>query len=269
MSQNGMTDARGRAGGEGSGAEAAWFRRWFGEEYLHLYPHRDLDEAEVAVRLLIEHGALPGGAPVLDLACGAGRHLQWLAEAGFDACGLDLSGTLLGRAREALGGRVPLVRADMRRLPFAPSSFVGVTSYFTSFGYFDAPGDDARVLAEVRRVLSAGGTFLIDFLNAEAVARTLTPRDEREVEGARVIQERRLVEGGRRVEKRIRIEPGDGAPMREFRERVRLYRVEELEALLAGAGIATVARFGSYAGEPLGASSPRVILLGRVREGTR
>ena len=29
-----------------------WFEEWFGEEYLHLYPHRDETDAERLVELL-------------------------------------------------------------------------------------------------------------------------------------------------------------------------------------------------------------------------
>ena len=51
----------------------AWYKDWFGEEYLELYAHRDAGEADRHVDFVVEH---VGGAPraVLDLACGAGRH---------------------------------------------------------------------------------------------------------------------------------------------------------------------------------------------------
>ena len=48
-----------------------WFRDWFGEEYLALYPHRDEEEARQAVDLYREVSSPQPGSRLLDLACGA------------------------------------------------------------------------------------------------------------------------------------------------------------------------------------------------------
>ncbi len=238
-----------------------WFRSWFGEEYLRLYPHRDREEAAQAVRLLLEVVGRPSGR-WLDLACGAGRHLLELRRAGIEAVGLDLSQVLLRRARRSASPAFQLVRADMRRLPFRDGSFVAVTSFFTSFGYFASPGDDALVAREIRRSLVAGGCFLLDFLHATRVRKTLVPSEEKEIDG-RSVQLTRSIEGDA-VVKRIRISAGDGDEPREYEERVRLYSPRGLEALLRAAGLPPTARFGGYDGRPLDASSPRVLFLGRA-----
>ena len=57
-----------------------WFRAWFGDEYLAIYPHRDIEEARRAVRLYLDR-VPPSPGSVLDLACGAGRHLRELLAA--------------------------------------------------------------------------------------------------------------------------------------------------------------------------------------------
>jgi SAM-dependent methyltransferase len=247
---------------ERSGDGTEWFEEWFGEEYLELYPHRDETEAERAVDLVVDHASVSAGAAALDLACGAGRHVDHLRHRGLRAAGLDLSLSLLRIARR---DALPVVRADMRRLPVASGSLELVTSFFTSFGYFPDPADDERVLEEIRRVLRPGGTFAVDFLNAERVRRELRPLDVVEVGHRRVVQTRGLVEGGRVVEKRIEIhDPGRREP-RVFHERVRLYGVDELSAMLLRNGIAPFRAFGDYDGGPLSPAAPRVILLGRTR----
>ena len=48
---------------------AEWFREWFGEEYLALYPHRDSADAERLVALLRQAVSWEPGWRVLDVAC--------------------------------------------------------------------------------------------------------------------------------------------------------------------------------------------------------
>lgn len=240
-----------------------WFRSWFGDEYLALYPHRDAEEAKRAVELLSRTAEVTPGGRVLDLACGGGRHLAELCRLDFDATGLDLSIPLL-RAAQAAAPDASLVRGDMRALPFAPGSFDGVTSFFTSFGYFEDEYDDVRVLREVRRALKDGGTFLLDFLNAGEVRANLKTGDQRTVEGVEVGQERRLTDDGRIVEKRITIGPSSGQAERVFVERVRLYEPGELDAMLASACLEPGRRFGSYDQSAFSTDSPRYIVMGRA-----
>jgi SAM-dependent methyltransferase len=239
-----------------------WFEDWFGKEYLELYPHRDDEEAEEAVALIARSCHVAAGAPVLDLACGAGRHVEHLREHGYRAFGLDLSLDLL---RVARGDGLPVVRGDMRVLPFRDGCLAMVTSFFTSFGYLPEEAEDVRVLAEIRRVLAPGGLFAVDFLNADRVRARLRDRDEVEIGRRRVVQTRELVEEGRVVQKRIEIyDHGRRAP-RVFFERVRLYAPEELLAMMDASGIAPFAAFGDYSGGPVTTSCPRVILIGRAR----
>ncbi|NNM34970.1 MAG: class I SAM-dependent methyltransferase [Gemmatimonadetes bacterium] len=240
-----------------------WFRHWFGDEYLALYPHRDTREARDAVELLRAAGGDELGERVLDLACGGGRHLAELVGHGFRSTGLDLSLPLLGAAREA-APEAFLVRGDMRILPFDSGAFDVVTSFFTSFAYFEDEYDDQRVLREVRRVLVGGGTFLLDFLNAHAVRENLKAEDRRMVGDVEVRQQRRLVADGRIVEKRITIAATAERPARAFVERVRLYEPRELDRMLMLARLEPGQRFGSYEQTAFEGSAPRYIVMGRA-----
>lgn len=235
-----------------------WYRDWFGEEYVALYPHRDEVEAERAVGLFRRTAGPDAPGRVLDLACGDGRHLDPLRTAGFRAVGLDLSHLLLRRARRR--GRFPVVRADMRVLPFRNGTFDAVVSFFTSFGYFATEREDAEVLRGMRRVLRSGGSFLLDFLNAGRVRRELVPEDVRMLRGREVRQLRRIEED--RVVKRIEItEPGGGDPD-VYHERVRLYDPGELSSMLEEAGLRPLARHGDYDGSDFEEDSPRLIIVG-------
>lgn len=237
-----------------------WFQSWFGDAYLALYPHRDDQEAEDGVRLLIRSVNPGPDRLILDLACGAGRHLRAMARAGLRAVGFDLSETLLREARRVGGESSPLNRGDMRQLPFRQGAFGTIANFFTSFGYFASREEDRRVTEEIARVLKPKGGFLLDYLNAPRVRATLVPEEVGEMNG-RTVYQRRWLEGTS-VVKRIEIRHL-GAEIDVHYERVRLYEPEELEEILRKAGLKTVARYGDYAGMTYAPDSPRVILVGR------
>jgi SAM-dependent methyltransferase len=146
----------------------------------------------------------------------------------------------------------------MRALPFRAGSFGLVVNLFTSFGYFRSDAEHGQVLRQVALVLEPAGRFVLDYLNADQVRRTLR-RDSEEIfegdGGARV--RRRFSAEGRYVVKEIELR----AENRSFQERVRLFSPQELETLLRDAGLAVVERFGDYDGRPLAVDAPRAILV--------
>jgi len=235
-----------------------WFEQWFGEEYHALYPHRDADDARSAVALVRRVAPWRVGDRVLDLACGPGRHAAELERLGARVVGFDLSRAMLRRARERTGQGTALVRGDMRALPFRPGTFKVAINLFTSFGYFREDAEHRLVLGQVAAALAPGGRFVLDYLNADQVRRSLTASEDRPIGESAVRVTRRIGRDGRFVIKEIELRD-EG---RSFQERVRLYGADELAALLAEAGFAVEARFGDYGGEPPGADAPRVILVG-------
>lgn len=236
--------------------KSEWFQRWFGEEYIALYPHRNAAEAERVVSLIERICAPPKGSRVLDLACGAGRHSRELCERWWTT-GLDLSEALLRVARRE-GVDAPLVRGDMRVLPFRDRSFNLVVNLFTSFGYFADDESHLHVVQEVSRVTEHGGSFVLDFLNTAKLRTSLVPYDEREIGGQIVEQRREISEDGRFVVKRICLR-GAG---KEFTERVRLFDVGDLSGMMTTAGFRVTAAVGNYDGAPFTPESPRVVLFG-------
>jgi len=239
-------------------ADADWFRRAFGDDYLRVYPHRDDASARREVAFVLDVATPPAGARVLDLACGTGRHARPFAAAGHRVAALDLSPELLAAASGA--GTHGLVRGDMRRLPFRAGAFDLVASFFTSFGYFETEAEDARALAAVAGVLRPGGRYFLDYLNPVRVRAALVPRTERTAGALRVREERSIDEARRRVEKRVTVETAEGET-RRYVESVRLYEAPELTAVLARAGLRVMARWGDFDGREPGPDAPRDLLL--------
>jgi SAM-dependent methyltransferase len=241
-----------------AGSPADWYRSTFGELYPLLYPHRDDLAAAREVEQLAAWLDLRGRkVRIADLGCGAARHTAALRCLDLCAIGLDLSCELLARARERADG-CPLVRGDLRRLPFRPVFDVAL-SLFTSFGYFD-DAENEIALSEMARVLAPGGRLLIDHIHVPTLHRTLVPEDTHRGPGCRITQRREIRDS--RVRKTIVVRWDTGEQI-SLCEDVRLYLPEELARLLTRAGLRDVTFHGSYAGDPLSDTSARMIAVAR------
>jgi SAM-dependent methyltransferase len=247
-----------------------WFERWFGDEYKRLYPHRDSAQAVSQTRDLLESVREAASAftyhRILDIGCGAGRHLDALRalvpsnphSAPCLVTGIDLSPVLL---RDARSSAHAVTRADMRRLPFADAGFDLVASFFTSFGYFASAAEDEAALQEFVRVTKVGGFLFLDLPNKTVVQNALVPADTVNLQG-RTVSVTRKMEGDV-VVKRILIERDDGVS-EQHEERVRLYDLPAMEPVCARVGLHLVKVTGDEHGAAFDASSsPRMSLLMR------
>lgn len=245
-----------------------WYEESFGADYLALYPHRDDAEAERDVEQLVALIAPPPDRPLLDLGCGAGRHLLALHRRGFvDLTGIDLSQDLLDTAAQRFATEgtdaIRLIRSDMRRIPFV-SHFSTILSMFTSFGYFATSAEDARMLHAVHDALCPGGAFLLDTLNRRWTIEHLIPSERRTIGDLELDIARTITPDGTRVEKETHV-AGIGPERRRYRESVRMYEPEELHRMLHRAGFESIKLYGSLAGAAIDAASRRTIAVARRR----
>lgn len=231
-----------------------WFETWFDEDYARLYAHRDAEEARVALGRAMRVAPELTEGPVLDLACGAGRHLEILRRANPLAFGMDLSRPLLQMAPGPL--RPWLLRGDMRRIPVKEGSLHGICLWFTPFGYFSDEENRALML-RLGALLKPMGVLVMDYLNADLVARTLVPEETVE-RGIIRAQSRRALEGDRLV-KRMVLTRMDTGEVRDVLESVRLYHPTDLQEMAVRAGLRLRRVMGTYAGEAFTDDSPRWI----------
>ena len=92
---------------------------------------------------------LPGGALVLDLACGTGDLCRELQRNGYRAVGFDFSHGMLAAATTS----APLVEADVLQLPLRDGAADGVTCGFALRNVVDL----RAFFSEVARVVRTGG----------------------------------------------------------------------------------------------------------------
>ncbi len=221
-----------------------WFRTWFGPSYKSIYSHRDRSQARTQVKSVLHATALPLHARVLDIGCGAGRHLQAFRDEGFaDSLGFDLSHTLL---LDALAAGLKVARADMRNSPFRDGTFDLVTCFFTSFGYFETQEEDRNALCGFARLLRPHGRLFLDLINRDFLTREFVPYDEKVKGDMTVTQKRRL--DGSVIIKDIEIFR-QGELLEVHQERVRLYSLQEFELMAEKCRLKLECLFGSERGE--------------------
>lgn len=103
-------------------------------------------------------GWLGEAGAVVDIGCGVGTEIAYLAARGWNAAGVDLSRSALDLAKREHGD-VPFVQADVLALPF-PSGAFHLAIDRGCFHYLN-PAQWAEYAAEVQRVLRPGGRLLL------------------------------------------------------------------------------------------------------------
>ncbi len=105
---------------------------------------------------------LPKRAHVLELGCGAGTYVRYLAGLGHWVVGIDYALPSLRRAVEADPGRKGCyVAADGYDLPFGPATF----DLVVCIGVLQVLSQPERIFDEITRILRPRGMVLVEALN--------------------------------------------------------------------------------------------------------
>jgi SAM-dependent methyltransferase len=204
---------------------------------------------------------LQPGADICDLCCGVGRHSLELARHGLKVTGVDRTALYIERAKKKADEQqlnIRFVQEDMRSF-CEPNAFDAVINVFTSFGYFEDPADDKRVIENVYKSLKKGGKFLIDIMGKEVLARIFQEKRWREEDGLIVLEEAKVSEDWSSIDSRWIFITDDRRD--ECRFTLRLYSVAELVELLKSYGFSQVKVFGDLTGSPYDQTAKRLVVL--------
>jgi len=242
---------------------------WFEDDHFweavqrFVFSEQHWEMAPVQVEKILDLMKPPPGAQILDLCCGVGRHSVELARRGYRVTGVDRTERYLDTAvarAEAEKLAIKFVREDMRTFR-RPDTFDAVTNLFTSFGYFDNPDDDRRILDNIHHSLKKGGCLLMELEGKEILAKKFQPRDWLEKDGVFFLQEREPVDRWTYLKNRwILIRDGQ---VEEFHLKLRIYSAHELVTLLKSAGFGDVSVYGDLDGSPYDHTARRMVVVAR------
>ncbi|MCX6170681.1 MAG: class I SAM-dependent methyltransferase [Ignavibacteriales bacterium] len=237
-----------------------WFKDWFSsEEYLDVYQHRDTDDAQKLLELIIKVTRLNKNASILDAACGAGRHSINLALRGFAVTGFDLSKSLLKKAKSDSALQkieVDLFCADIRKICLQ-KKFDLILNLFTSFGYFTSDDENFRFAKTAYNLLNEKSYYVLDYLNSDYVIKNLVPETINETGNKRVVELRRIENG--RVVKEILIQ--NGTTKDTYLESVQLYSKEKIISEFEKIGFTIEKFFGDYNGSEFNENTSHRLIL--------
>lgn len=241
---------------------------------LEVYEDAAFYDVEFAQRshdaeFFIAH-ALAIGGPVLEVACGTGRITLPIAQAGVEVAGLDITRSMLDRAREkseAQGLNIEWLNQDCREIR-SDTRFQLIFSATNAMQHLHDLASINAFLRSARQSLAPGGTLILDVFNpdltklARAPSERYTHKRVKDLDGTEL-----SVEASTRYDTASQVLAFDlyymrgTACVRTKKVSMRCFYPEELMALCALNGLKVVHRYGNYDKSRFTSNSPKQILL--------
>lgn len=219
-----------------------WFSEWFNQKEYHLlYKHRDDHEASTVIERLLSTIQLKKAAKVMDLACGRGRHANYLHKKGFNTWGFDLSPSNIEFANLNSPADIKFRVHDMRQ-PFPETGFDAIFNFFTSFGYFESDIEHQIAIDNIYNALNRGGYLVLDYLNVIPIINKLIGEETVKRDGIEFRINRYL--NDKRIIKAIGFER-EGRPV-NYVESIAAYTKVDFKKLLSHAGLQLIKTYGDY-----------------------
>lgn len=105
---------------------------------------------------------------IIDIGCGTGRHSIELAKRGYSMTGIDLSESLLEKAREKAKQnaiQIDFLKHDARRLPFDKQFDVAIMMCEGGFPLMETDEMNYEILKNVSKALKGNAKFIFTTLN--------------------------------------------------------------------------------------------------------
>ncbi len=244
---------------------------WYEDEQLwkvmekRVFSESRVEMAPEEVEQLIGLTGVAPGSTILDLCCGVGRHSLEFARRGFKVTAVDRTERYLTRAQaaaEKAGLDIEFVKSDMRDFK-RPGAFDLAINIFTSFGYFEDPAEDVRVIENMSESLKAGGCFAIETVGGkEILARIYQARDwDEEEDGTLFLQRRQIMQDWSWMQNQWILIKGTERHEIDFSHRV--FSAVEMKLLLTQNGFESATAYGGLDGSDYDNEAKRLLVLGR------
>lgn len=233
---------------------------WETFERVMFTPER-LENTAAEVDNIIKLLDIQAGVHILDHCCGTGRHTLEFARRGFTITGVDRTRPYLEKAKKHARKEnlaIEFIQSDMRQFK-RPGNFDVALNLFTSFGYFEDPEEDRKVLNNIYDSLKPGGKLLMEMTGKEVLARIFRERDWQEQDDFLILQERKLSKNWGWIDSHWILFRDN----QRFEQTIshRLYSAVELSTLLAKAGFSNIQVYGDLEGHEYNHEAKRLVVV--------
>jgi SAM-dependent methyltransferase len=240
------------------------------DDYMYFYrEYLTSERSDAETRAVVDLLEMHQPMRVLDLACGFGRIANRLALLGHRVTGVEFEAGFLEIARSAAeqmgilevrrGGSVRYLQGDMRQIEYS-EMFERAIMMFNSFGYF-SDAENQEVLRRIAQALVPGGRLGLDIGSRDGLMANFHPHYVSEKEHNLMINRFSFdVVTGRLYNDRIIIRDG----VRKDRPfSIRLYSVNEIQHVLAQAGLELEQVYGEWDARQFELDSSSMVILAR------
>lgn len=230
---------------------------------LYLYFHEELlapERTEKECQFLLQQLPLAAGDTVLDLACGHGRHANYLAEQGLHLVAWDINGEFIRLAAEEAKTRqlkVDYHCRDILKLAYV-DQFDAVLLLFNTLGFFSR--EEAQdLMNRMATALKTGGRLFLDIKNRDHLIQEIRPYSVVE-KGSDLMIDRLSFDPktGTTLNRRMYLKDGQRyeAPFS-----MTLFNYTDIERMAGIAGLSISQVFGHWNGVSFDHNSRRIMLI--------
>jgi ubiquinone/menaquinone biosynthesis C-methylase UbiE len=187
---------------------------------------------------------------VLDLTCGTGSQVFWLAKRGYDVTGADFSPSLLKIAKSRAKKEktnVRLLKGDMRAIKVG--NFDAVITIFNAVGHLTKK-DFEKAMRNINRNLKDGGLYVFDIDNSDCTKNNTMKMDITKTFGKVKFRKIQLCKLNRKNKVLLcrdcfSVQKGSGKP-KIFKGKfaLQLYTAKELREMLTRNGFEVLGQYG-------------------------
>lgn len=145
-----------------------WYEQLF-ENYAEKYEHENFVQGTRGECDFIEQEMnFDKSLKIIDIGCGTGRHTIELTQRGYQVTGLDLSDSMLEKARKKASKQnlsINFYQGDARKLPFAQEFDVAIMLCEGGFPLMETDEMNYEILKSVARSLTEKGKVIFTTLN--------------------------------------------------------------------------------------------------------
>ncbi len=234
-----------------------WYEEWFETKYYDiLYNKRDNKEAELFLNNLFKYIKPNKKSTFIDIACGSGRHTNYIGKLGYQITGFDLSVNKIQTAKKQKNNNSSFYVHDMKKI-YKKNHFDYVLNLFTSFGYFETKNENQKVINNFHKTLNEKGKLIFDYINFNQILNNFNKTETKEINNVKFKIEKKI-EGNKLIKK---IEVTD-VKKYKYEEILMILKYNEIKQMIENEKFKISKIFGDYKLQDFKINqSPRLIII--------